>query len=100
MEETSMILFPLFLFVLIINLLWFTTFLVEIHSESTVAGLNVAMALSWVVFLYLYWKRRIKKKTSLEYDVLVEKKETTHPGAEVESIEMSEWKVEWRENEV
>jgi len=70
-----MLLFPLFLFVLIINLLWLTQFLAEIRSESTVVFLNVAMVLSWLVFIYLYWRLRIKKSTSSVYDVLVDTKE-------------------------
>ena len=72
-----MLLFPLFLFVLIINLLWLTQFLAEIRSESTVVGLNVAMVLSWLVFVFLYWNLRIKKSMSSVYEVLVDTKDTT-----------------------
>ena len=33
------------------------------------------MVLSWLVFIYLYWRLRIKKSTSSVYDVLVDTKE-------------------------
>ena len=72
-----MLLFPLFLFVIIVNLLWLTQFLVEIRSESTIVGLNVAMALSWLVFVFLYWNLRLKKSTLTVYGVLVDTKDTT-----------------------
>jgi|FLMP01.1.fsa_nt_emb hypothetical protein len=72
-----MLLFPLFLFVFIINLLWLTQFVAEIRSESTVVGLNVAMVLSWLVFVFLYWNLRIKKSMSSVYEVLVDTKDTT-----------------------
>jgi hypothetical protein len=85
-----MLLFPLFLFVIIINLLWLTQFLAEIRSESTVVCLNVAMVLAWLVFIYLYWKLRIKKSTV--YDVLVDTKDTTVSVDEiqVDQIQLTE----------
>lgn len=79
-----MLLFPLFLFVFIINLLWLTQFLVEIRSESTVVGLNVAMVLAWSVFIYLYWKLRIKKNTTSAFEVLVDTKDTTETDDEIQ----------------
>jgi len=87
-----MLLFPLFLFVIIINLLWLTQFLTEIRSESTVVCLNVAMVLAWLVFIYLYWKRRIKKSTSSVYDVFVGTKDTTvdRDEIQVDQIQLTE----------
>ena len=96
-----MILFPLFLFVIIINLLWLTQFFVEIRSESTVVGLNVAMALSWLVFVFLYWNLRLKKSTLTVYDVLADTQNTTVTEVQVEQTqgtEMSEMKLSLNEN--
>lgn len=98
-----MILFPLFLFVIIINLLWLTQFFVEIRSESTVVGLNVAMALSWLVFVFLYWNLRLKKSTLTVYDVLADTQNTTVTVDKVQveqtqGTEMSEMKLSLNEN--
>ena len=58
-----MVLFPLFLLVLIINLLWLIQFIADIKSESIVICLNVFMVFSWLTFCIVY----NKKKVHVEY---------------------------------
>jgi len=59
-----MSLFPWFILVIIVNLLWLIQFIAEIHSDSIVIWLNVCMVLSWLLFGFAYYKSR-KQKSSV-----------------------------------
>tara|TARA_B110000908_G_C10267667_1_gene466084 strand:+ start:3481 stop:3762 length:282 start_codon:yes stop_codon:yes gene_type:complete len=90
-----MSLFPWFILVIIVNLLWLIQFIAEIHSDSIVIWLNVWMILSWLLFCFAYYKSR-KQKSSVYIPIetpeteeeLIDKETPETPETEVELIDV------------